>query len=223
MIPLRQSTASQIITLGQFVDATDGFTTEDALSIANTDIKLHKWGGTAFTNKNSGGATFIANGVYYATLDATDTNTIGPMPIYCTMSGARPIRLNTIVLDEPVYDSLYTVGGTDYLPVDVIQIGSSTSAATRQSQLLQYAMNASTVAVSPTPTTTAFAGGLTGASYPDNCFRNAAIVFTSGSNASLTPRTVSAFTSSSGLFTVSPALPFAPSSGDTFLIVGVAV
>lgn len=223
MIPLRQSTASQIITLGQFVDATDGATTEDALSIANTDIKLHKWGGTAFTNKNSGGATFIANGVYYATLDATDTNTIGPMPIYCTMSGARPIRLNTIVLDEPVYDSLYTVGGTDYLPVDVIQIGSSTSAATRQSQLLQYAMNASTVAVSPTPTTTAFAGGLTGASYPDNCFRNAAIVFTSGSNAWLTPRTVTAFTSSSGLFTVSPALPFAPTAADPFLIVGVAV
>jgi len=223
MLPLRQSTASQIITLGQFVDATDGATTEDALSIANTDIKLHKWGGTAFTNKNSGGATFIANGVYYATLDATDTNTIGPMPIYCTVSGARPIRLNTIVLDEPVYDSLYTVGGTDYLPVDVTQIGSSTTAATRQSQLLQYAANSTTVAVSPTPTTTAFAGGLTGASYPDNCFRNAAIVFTSGSNAGLTPRTVSAFTSSSGLFTVSPALPFAPSSGDTFLIVGVAV
>jgi len=223
MLPLRQSTASQIITLGQFVDATDGATTEDALSIANTDIKLHKWGGTSLTNKNSGGATFISSGIYYATLDATDTNTLGPMPIYCTMSGARPFRLNTIVLDEPVYDSLYAVGGTDYLPVDVLQIGSSTTAATRQSQLLQYAANSTTVAVSPTPTTTAFAGGLTGASYPDNCFRNAAIVFTSGSNAGLTPRTVSAFTSSSGLFTVSPALPFAPSSGDTFLIVGVAV
>jgi len=223
MLPLRQSTASQIITLGQFVDATDGATTEDALSIANTDIKLHKWGGTSLTNKNSGGATFISSGIYYATLDATDTNTLGPMPIYCTMSGARPFRLNTIVLDEPVYDSLYAVGGTDYLPVDVLQIGSSTTAATRQSQLLQYAANSTTVAVSPTPTTTAFAGGLTGACYPDNCFRNAAIVFTSGSSAGLTPRTVSAFTSSSGLFTVSPALPFAPSSGDTFLIVGVAV
>jgi len=223
MLPLRQSTASQIITLGQFVDATDGATTEDALSIANTDIKLHKWGGTSLTNKNSGGATFISSGIYYATLDATDTNTLGPMPIYCTMSGARPFRLNTIVLDEPVYDSLYAVGGTDYLPVDVLQIGSSTTAATRQSQLLQYAANSTTVAVSPTPTTTAFAGGLTGASYPDNCFRNAAIVFTSGSNAGLTPRTVTAFTSSSGLFTVSPALPFAPTAADPFLIVGVAV
>ena len=223
MLPLRQSTASQIITLGQFVDATDGSTTEDALSIANTDIKLHKWGGTTLTNKNSGGGTFISNGVYYATLDATDTNTIGPMPIYCTMAGARPVKLETIVLDEPVYDALYTVGGTDYLPVDVTQIAGNTSAATRQSQLLQFAINSSTVAVSPSPTTSAFAGGLTGVSYPDNCFRNAAIVFTSGSNAGLTPRVVTAFTSSSGLFSVSPALPFAPSSGDTFLIVGVAV
>lgn len=223
MIPLRQSTASQIITLGQFVDATDGATTEDALTIANTDIKLHKWGGTTLTNKNSGGATFISSGIYYATLDATDSNTIGPMPIYCTMAGARPIRLNTIVLDEPVYDSLYTVGGTDYLPVDAIQIAGSTTAATNQSQLLQFAVNSSTVAVSPTPSTTSFAGGLTGASYPDNCFRNAVIVFTSGSNANLTPRVVRTFTSSSGLFTVSPALPFAPTSADTFLIVGVAV
>lgn len=219
-IPLRQSTAGQVITLGQFVDATDGSTTEDGLTIANTDIKLHKWAGTSLTAKNSGGATFIVNGVYYATLDATDTNTLGPMPIYCTMAGARPLKLETIVLDEPVYDSLYAVGGTDYLPVDVLQIASSTTAATRQSLLILHAIASSTVAGSPTPTTTAFAGGLTGASYPDNCFRGAAIVFTSGSNAGLTPRSVTAFTSTSGLFAVAPALPFAPTAADAFMIVG---
>lgn len=221
-IPLRQSTASQIITLGQFVDATDGSTTEDALSIANTDIKLHKWGGTAFTNKNSGGATFIANGVYYATLDATDTNTIGPMPIYCTMAGARPFRLDTVVMDEPAYDALYAVGGTDYLPVDVTQIAGSTTAATRQSNLLLGAISSSTVAVSPSPTTTAFAGGLVGASYPDQAFRNMAVVWKTGSNVGLAPHVVSSFTSSSGLFVVSPALSFTPVAGDTFDLVGVS-
>lgn len=219
-IPLKQATAGQVITLGQFVDAADGGTTEDGLTIANTDIKLHKWGGTAFTNKNSGGATFIANGVYYATLDATDTVTAGAMPIFCTMAGARPIRLDTVVLPANVWDSLY--GGTDLLQVDVDQVDGSGTAATRQSQMLQYAINSSVVAGAPAPTTTSFAGGLTGASYPDNCFRNAAIVFTSGVNAGLTPRTVTAFTSSSGLFTVT-ALPFSPSNGDTFLIVGVCV
>jgi len=169
------------LTLGQIAK-------EYGLSIANTDIKLHKWAGTTLTAKNSGGATFIVNGVYYATLDATDTNTLGPMPIYCTMAGARPIRLDTVVMDEPAYDALYAVGGTDYLPVDVTQIAGSTTAGTRQSNLLLYGIsNSTTVAASPAPSTTAFAGGLTGASYPDNCFRNAAIVWKTGTNVGMTP------------------------------------
>jgi len=221
-IPLRQSTAGQIITLGQFVDATDGSTTEDALSIANTDIKLHKWGGTAFTNKNSGGGTFIANGVYYATLDATDTNTIGPMPIYCTMAGARPFRLDTVVMDEPAYDALYAVGGTDYLPVDVTQIAGSTTAATRQSNLLLYAINQTTVAASPAPTTSSFAGGLSGGSYLNQSFRGGVIVFLTGPNAALSPRTITSFTSSSGLFVVSPAFTQTPTAGEAFMIVGTS-
>jgi hypothetical protein len=64
-IKLKQSTASQEIPLGVFVDAADGFTAETALTIANTDIKIWKTGATALANKNSGGATHIAGGVYY--------------------------------------------------------------------------------------------------------------------------------------------------------------
>jgi hypothetical protein len=64
--PLRQSTASQEIPLGPFVDSTDGNTAETGLTIANTDIKLQKAGATAQVNKNSGGATHIATGDYYA-------------------------------------------------------------------------------------------------------------------------------------------------------------
>lgn len=105
MIFLRQSTASQEIPLGPFVDNIDGYTTEDALSIANTDIKIWKTGATTLANKNSGGATFISGGVYYAVLDATDTDTIGPMRIFCNKSGALPLPpINCCVLDEAVYD-----------------------------------------------------------------------------------------------------------------------
>lgn len=218
-IPLKQSTAGQIISLGQFIDPAALGTPMTALTIANTDIKLLKWGSTSFTNKNSGGATHISSGVYYATLDATDTNTLGNMTIFCTMSGAVPVRVECTVYPANIYDSMFA--GTDKLQVDVDELDGSSAAATRMMQLYVNAIAGSTVAVSPTPTTTAFAGGLTGASYPDNCFRNAAIVFTSGSNASLTPHPVASFTSSSGLFTFAVALPFAPSSGDTFLIVGV--
>lgn len=219
MIPLKQSTASQEITLGVFVDETDGFTPENGLTIANTDIKLWKNGTTVLANKNSGGGTFISGGTYYATLDATDTDTLGPMIIYCQPTGARPIRLECVVYPANVFDSLFL--GTDKLQADTVELDSSTAAAARAKNLYNNAIAASTVAGSPAPTTTSFAGGLTGGSYPDNCFRNAAIVFTSGSNAGLTPHPVASFTSSSGLFTFAVALPFAPSGGDTFYIVGV--
>ena len=63
---LRQSTASQEVLLGPFLDDTDGKTPETELSIANTDIKIWKEGTTTEANKTSGGATHIAGGRYYA-------------------------------------------------------------------------------------------------------------------------------------------------------------
>lgn len=103
-IKLRQSTASQEIPLGCFVDSTDGNTEETALTINNTDIKLWKSGATTLANKNSGGATHISNGVYYCVLDATDTNTIGPLVIFVHVSGALAVRVECEVLDEAVFD-----------------------------------------------------------------------------------------------------------------------
>lgn len=222
-VALKQSTASQEIYLGVFVDEVDGYTPETALTINNTDIKLGLAGGTTLTNKNSGGATHISGGIYSAVLDATDTATLGPLMIFVKVAGARFVLLECCVYSANVYDSL--IGNTDLLDVSTAQIAGSATAASRNSSLLQFAINNSTVQAAPAPTTTAFAGGLTGASYPDNCFRNSAIVFTSGSNAGLTPRVITAFTSSSGLFTVSSSnpFPFVPTAADPFLIVGVAV
>lgn len=103
-IYLRQSTASQEVPLGYFVDSTDGNTEETALTIANTDIKIWKTGATTLANKNSGGATHISNGIYYAVLDATDTDTIGSLVIFVHVSGALTTRLECMVLDEVMYD-----------------------------------------------------------------------------------------------------------------------
>lgn len=104
---LRQSTASQEVPLGYFVDSTDGNTEETALSIANTDIKIWKTGATTLANKNSGGATHISNGVYYAVLDATDTDTIGSLVIFVHVSGALSVRVECVVLDEAIYDQMF--------------------------------------------------------------------------------------------------------------------
>lgn len=131
MIFLKQSTASQEVPLGYFVDSLDGNTEETALTIANTDIKLWKNGAIALANKNSGGATHMSNGIYYAVLDATDTDTVGPLVIFVHVSGALTVRLECCVLAANVYDSL--VGATDKLDVNTAEIaGSNVSTSTAQ-------------------------------------------------------------------------------------------
>lgn len=126
-IKLRQSTASQEVPLGYFLDSTDGNTEETALTIANTDIKLWKMGATTLANKNSGGATHISNGVYYAVLDATDTNTLGALVVFVHVAGALPVRVECEVLPAVVYDAL--IAGTDNLQVDTVQINGTAQTA----------------------------------------------------------------------------------------------
>lgn len=122
-IYLKQSTASQEIPLGYFLDSTDGDTAETGLTIANTDIKLWKTGATTLADKNSGGATHIAGGVYYAVLDATDTDTLGPMVIFCHPSGALAVRVECVVLAANVYDSM--IAASDSLDVEAATIGAT--------------------------------------------------------------------------------------------------
>lgn len=104
-IALRQSTASQEIPLGYFVDSTDGNTEETGLTISNTDIKIWKNGATSLVDKNSGGATHISNGIYYCVLDATDTDTLGPLVVFVHESGALPVRVECVVLSADNYDA----------------------------------------------------------------------------------------------------------------------
>lgn len=108
MIHLKQSTASQIVPLGPFVDETDGKTAETGLTIANTDIKLWKRAATSLANKNSGGATHMSSGVYYATFDATDSNTLGPMEVHINVAGALPVKQRCEVLTVADYEARYT-------------------------------------------------------------------------------------------------------------------
>lgn len=109
MLYLKQSTASQAILIGPFVDSTDGATAETALSIANTDIRLSKNGGN-LAAKNSGGATHDEAGWYQITLDATDTNTVGTLQGHVKMSGALMVHFEATVVEEAVYDMLFASG-----------------------------------------------------------------------------------------------------------------
>jgi hypothetical protein len=120
---LRQSTASQEVLLGPFLDDDDGITQKTGLTIANTDIQLFKAGATAFANKNSGGGVEIANGFYYAVLDATDTNTAGLLVIKLQITDCLVVRHEFNVLRAEAYDALY---GSGNLPIDVQTIKGQT-------------------------------------------------------------------------------------------------
>ena len=111
MIPLRQSTAGQIILLGPMKSSTDFVTNMTGLVINNTDIRLSKSGGT-FAAKSSGGATHRELGWYAATLNATDTNTVGTLDIVVEMPTALQVFVTCQVFDESVFDALYPAGAT---------------------------------------------------------------------------------------------------------------
>lgn len=119
MIYLKEATAGQVVPLGPFLDDADGNTEEVGLTINAADILIWKDGATTLAAKNSGGATHIQNGVYYATLDATDTNTVGPLSIFVHVAGALFFRLACVVLPAQVYDSL--IAGSDYLDTNAVQ------------------------------------------------------------------------------------------------------
>src|SRR5690242_18312886 len=113
---LRQSTGSHTVEVGPVLDDTDFKPAETALAVANTDSKLRKAGRTSHGSKNSGGATHIANGYYYLTLDATDTDTVGILDLHVNASGALPVWDRFYVVEEAIYDALYAASATGALP-----------------------------------------------------------------------------------------------------------
>jgi len=141
-IYLRQSTASQEIPLGYFLDSTDGNTEETGLTIANTDIKVWKTGATTLASKNSGGATHISNGVYYTVLDATDTNTIGPLVVFIHVAGALAIKVECVVLDEAVYDVLFCTVALTTITGAVGSVTGAVGSVTTVSDKTGYSLSA---------------------------------------------------------------------------------
>lgn len=132
---LRQSTASQEILLGRFLDSTDGDSEETGLAIANTDIKLWKHGATTLVDKNSGGATHIANGNYYAVLDATDTDTIGNLEVHVHVAGALAVKREYTVLAAAVYDVLFGTAAPSTLDAAAIRTALGMSSADLDTRL----------------------------------------------------------------------------------------
>lgn len=115
---LKQSTAVTV-KVGPFVDQTDGFTAEDALTIAQADVRLSKNGGNMAQKNESTTLAFDEIGMYDCLLDATDTNTLGILTLNVHEAGARPVKQEYLVVPANVWDSLC---GADLLQVDSTQL-----------------------------------------------------------------------------------------------------
>lgn len=124
---LRQSTAVTV-KLGPFVDATDGVTEETGLTISQADVRLSKNGGNIAQKNEATSATHDELGYYDVDLDATDTGTLGRLRVAVHESGALPVWRDFLVVPAVTYDAL--VAGTDYLTVDMLQLGGDTQSAT---------------------------------------------------------------------------------------------
>lgn len=232
-IYLKQSTASQEVLLGPFLDDTDGKTAETALTINNTDIKVWKTGATTLANKNSGGATHISNGNYYAVLDATDTNTLGSLELIVQVSGALPVRRECVVLTANIYDSL--IGGTDLFDVSVTQwtgtnVASPDTAGYPKVTLKsgtgtgEVSLSSGTVQPTPIRSGTAQAGASStitldaSASATDNLYNTNLVYISSGTGAGQT-RTIQSYVGSTKVATIHPNWTTNPDNTSVFIII----
>jgi hypothetical protein len=123
MLYLKQST-SVVVSLGPFVDKTDGVTPEtglvSAIDHATTGILLSKNGG-ALTIRSQAvtASTYDAYGNYRVTLSTTDTGTIGTLRMqFIETATCLPVWMDFHVLAANVYDSLFGAA-TDKLDVNV--------------------------------------------------------------------------------------------------------
>lgn len=233
MIRLKQSTAAQVVPLGVFVDAADGATPETALTINASAIKLWKNGGTSVTAKNdAAGATHRADGNYTTTLDATDTNTLGPLVITVADAAARPVRVECEVLPAIIFDSLGVNLG---LASDMKAIGGDAGGIGRLTTFAYTIGTAVVHDVGHTPSTTTTIVINRFVSNPEICtvvdqLKGKRVRFTMNSSNQdgivLQSARIVASTVWSGTFpneiatlTVEPALQLAPNTGDILAIV----
>lgn len=205
---LQQST-SVIVTVGPFVDATDGVTAETALSPSATNVRIYKAGATASVDVSAATWTHVELGMYRITLTTAHTDTCGPMMLVAQISGAR------LVIHEfhvaPATTQAMLVSGSA-LPADVTAIVGNGTAATL---MVFPALTIQNFTVGSGSTTTRIATDLT-ESVSDH-WNGRTVIFYTGTLAKQAA-TIEDYNGSTKELTVSQ-MTSAPASGDTAVIV----
>ena len=117
---LKQSTAVDVL-IGPFVDSTDGYTAEEALS---PSVLLSKNGQTLAAKNDVTTPTHDDAGYYNCELDATDTNTVGQLVLIVEGSAtALPVRHSFQVVEESTYDALFGASATGFNASGRVDVG----------------------------------------------------------------------------------------------------
>jgi len=106
---IKQSTATALM-VGPFLDSTDGYTLETALTIPSGNIRLSKNGGAFAVTSSAISLTHNESGWYSGTFNTTDTNTAGNLILSVYVSGALPVWKEYTVVPSTIYD--WFIGGT---------------------------------------------------------------------------------------------------------------
>jgi len=114
---LKQSVAITL-SIGPFLDSTDGNTQETALTIAQADVVLSKAGGAFAAKNDATSCTHDTKGYYSCPLNVTDTGTLGMLKLAVHVAGALAVWHTWMVVSAQVWDSLF---GADKLDVAVVE------------------------------------------------------------------------------------------------------
>lgn len=216
MRKLRQSTATTLL-LGPFLDATDGVTSETALTISQSDVLLWKEGGTTLAQKNEAtSCTHRSNGLYTCPVNTTDTNTLGTFVVSVSESGALPFRQDYTVVPANEYDSL--VLGTDVLEVDLSQIDGVDEHVEKFAASVNVIAYGTVDTTSFTSTTTEFETSSITTATADH-WNGRIVIFGSGTVAQQArPISDYALSGGRGHFTLETAMTSAPANAVAFVI-----
>lgn len=120
--------------IGPAVAVGDGFTPVTNLTLSSADeaeIIKHNTGSVTSISGGTMSAISSADGYYKLTMLTGYLNTEGMLTVLINDdSKCLPLRSDFMVVNANVYNSLFAAAGTDYLTVDMIQLGGATQSAT---------------------------------------------------------------------------------------------
>lgn len=122
---LKQSTAVTL-SIGPFLDATDGVTPLTGLTLTSADIRLSK-NGAAFAAKNDATApVHLENGNYSCVLNTTDTGTLGNLELQVFATGAVPEFRTYKIMSATGYGLQYETDGDSVVNLKRVNVVNDT-------------------------------------------------------------------------------------------------